>query len=201
MVYRAIGFDWNGVINGKPSRFFRQRISEILEVTEEQYREAYFHHSSEFNRGKITTEELWVRVLEELGKQDKLEETLNLVTELGQDDLNIEVLELVGNLKNSGYRVGLLSNNTKEKGKAMRASGVDKHFDVFHISAETGLVKPSTEAYLHFIETLGVQPEELIFIDDTPKSLSVSSQLGFTPILFDHYSQLADELHQLGVTF
>ena len=86
MTTKAIGFDWGGVLNGKPGKAFSE--------------------------------------------------------DANADDLNQDVLDLVYKLRGNGYRVGLLSNNSHEKADEMRQSGLDKHFDAFDISAETGLVKP-----------------------------------------------------------
>jgi putative hydrolase of the HAD superfamily len=196
---KAIGFDWGGVLNGKPGKFFGQRVSELLGITHEKYLEAYFHHNKKINRGELTWEELWSLVLTELGQPDKVQDVMKISQEFNTDSLNQNVLELAGKLRGLGYKTGLLSNNTHEKAALMRAKGLDKHFDVFHISAETGFVKPEPQAFNHFAEALSVQMDELIFIDDSEKSLSTAEECGFMPILFESYDQLYNELTQLGV--
>ena len=199
MTYTAIGFDWGGVLNGKPGKVFGEAVASILNVTFDEYRTAYFHHNTAFNTGEIDTRELWRRVLEELGKVDQLDEVLAFSTESHKDSPNLDVISLVDRLRDNGYKVGLLSNNTKENGEKIRASGLDRHFNVFHISAETGLTKPTPQAFDYFAEELGVTLNELIFIDDTEKSLSTASDIGFAPILFNNYEQLVSDLKQLGI--
>lgn len=199
MTYSAIGFDWNGVLNGKPGKVFGRTLASMLAITFDKYRTAYFHHNTAFNNGEINTEELWRRVLTELNKLDQLDEVLAYVADSLKDDPNTNVITLVDTLRSNGYKVGLLSNNTFEIGEKIRASGLDKHFDVFHISAETGYAKPSPQAFAHFAEALGVTLSELIFVDDTAKSLSTASDIGFTPILFTDYDQLIVELKQLDI--
>lgn len=199
MTYRAIGFDWGGVINGKPAKYFRHDISTILGITEDEYKTAYFHHNRLFNDGTIPFDELWRRVLEELGKKEKLDEVLAYVQKTGETHLNSDVLDLVDQLRIAGYRVGLLSNNSKEKGDEMRDLGVDQHFDVFHVSAETGLVKPEPAAFRYFSDELAVDMTELIFIDDTEKSLSTAEECGFTPMLYEDLSHCINRLKELGI--
>ena len=199
MIYKAIGFDWGGVLNGKPGSVFGENMAKLLEVTLEQYREAYFHHNMPFNRGEITVEELWKRVVTELHKTDKIDAAIKLAEESHRESLNEDVLELVDKLRATGYKVGLLSNNTKEKADEMRASGLASRFDVFHVSAETGLAKPEPEAFTYFAKALEVDPDQFIFIDDAEKSLSSAEQVGFTPILFTDYDQLVQDLLKLGI--
>lgn len=199
MVYKAIGFDWGGVLNGRPGKFFGQKVSELLGTTHEKYLEAYFHHNKKINRGEVTWDELWSLVLTELEQPDKVQEVMKISQEFNADSLNQNVLDLVDKLRVLGYKTGLLSNNTHEKAAIMREKGLDSHFDVFHISAETSFVKPELEAFSHLAEGLGVQLDELIFIDDAEKSLSTAEECGFTPILFESYEQLTKELTKLGI--
>ena len=199
MNYKGIGFDWGGVLNGKPGTLFGQRVSELLGITHEEYLKAYFHHNKKLNRGQITHEELWVLVLTELGQAHKVSDVMKISQEFHSDSLNNNVLELVDKLRASGFKVGLLSNNTDEKAAAMRRAHLDKHFDVFHISSETGFVKPEPEAFEHLAEALGIKMHELVFIDDSEKSLSTSDECGFIPILFSSYEKLVESLTGLGI--
>ena len=65
--------------------------------------------------------------------------------------------------------------------------------------AVTGFVKPVQKAFTHLADELGAPINELIFIDDTPKSLSSALEVGFTPILFTGYEQLLNDLANLGI--
>ena len=199
MQYKGIGFDWGGVLNGLPGKYFGQKVSAALNITHDKYLEAYYHHNKKINRGEVTWEELWTLILTELGQPEKVQEVMKISQDSNAVSLNQEVLDLVDRLRASGYKVGLLSNNTHEKAAMMREKGLEKHFDVFDISAETGLVKPEKEAFQHLSNELGVRLEELVFIDDSEKSLSTAKECGFTPILFESYEQLVCELTKLGI--
>lgn len=197
--YKAIGFDWGGVLNGQPGKVFGQQMAKLLGVTHEQYLTAYFHHNKKINRGEIDWPQLWALVLGELGKLDKLPKAIALAEATHRLSPNQKVINLVDKLKAAGYKVGLLSNNTDEKAAQIRATSLQTHFDVFHISSETGYVKPEPETFNHFAKALGVKLEELIFIDDAEKSLSTAKECGYTPILFDSYDQLVSELEKLKI--
>lgn len=202
MLYKAIGFDWGGVIKGRLGSNFNKEVCEVIGVDIENFRQAYFTHNKDVNRGDIDWPELWRRVLGDLDKVEFVDQVLAINQERSTnlpEQINFKIIDLVDNLKKKGYRVGLLSNNTLKAGKDLRGLGIDKHFDVFHISAETRLVKPELEAFELFVSELGVQTNELIFIDDAEKSLSTSKECGFTPVLYTGYDNLLDQLKSLGI--
>ena len=200
---KAIGFDWGGVLNGKPGGYFGQIVELMSEATLEDVKTAYFSHNQKVNRGEITWEQLWGLILTDLGHPDDeslLRDAIRISEEANADSLNLDMLELVDTLRRNNYKVGLLSNNTAEKAALMRERGLDRHFDAFDISVETGLVKPDPAAFQHLADALSVDIKELIFIDDTEKSLSTAKEVGFTPVLFESYDQLVSNLNALGVT-
>ncbi len=204
MKYRAIGFDYGGVIGagGMSGPNFNKRVCQLLDITKERYQEVYFSLNHLINLGEVSTwREFWQIFLEKLGKPEQLEELMAISDEYSRKLLiiNQKIVNLVDELKTKGYKTGLLSNNQVENGKALREMGLDKHFDIFHISAETKFMKPSPEAFSYFAEALDVKLQELIFIDDAPKSLSTAEQCGFTPILFESYDKLTTQLRELGV--
>jgi len=199
---KAIGFDYGGVVKGVPGTVHTKAMCELLGVDIEDYRAAYFAHNKDVNRGDISWEQLWRLVLGELGKTEYLQRAIALDQARVADDkskINTNVLDLADKLRAGGYKVGMLSNNTLEAGVAMRQMGIDKHFDVFHVSAETRLVKPEPEAFRYFAECLGVGMNEFVFIDDAQKSLSTAEECGFVPILYTDYESLIGSLSKVGV--
>ncbi len=199
MIYKGIGFDYGGVISGRPRSFFHKEVAKLFNVSEEQFLIAYYLYNKKVNNGEITRKILWELVAHELGQVDKASEAHTLSLSFLNEPINKAVLNLIDKLRLSGYKVGLLSNNDLEGGQKMRELGIDKHFDVFHNSAETKLVKPDPAAFIHFANELNTQPSQLIFIDDTEKSLSSAEECGFTPLLFKSYEQLLRDLEKLHI--
>ena len=201
--YKAIGFDWGGVINGKPGGFSWQPLADEVGVSLADFEVAYFHHNQPFNRDEISARELWRRVIGELGHDVNDESFMDRILALHSlanlDDINEDVIGLLKILRANGYKLGLLSNNTTKGADHMIELGIDTYFDVFHVSAVTGFVKPVQKAFTHLADELGAPINELIFIDDTPKSLSSALEVGFTPILFTGYEQLLNDLANLGI--
>lgn len=199
--YRAIGFDYGGVLAGEPGPEFSANVARMLGIDMARYRESYFKFNKRVNRGEISWPELWRLFLEDLGLNERYDELMNMSNAYHArlKDPKPEMLRLVDSLRAKGYRLGLLSNNTESMATYIDSQGVAAHFNVVHVSALTKLVKPEVRAFTYFAECLGVVPEDLIFIDDSEKSLSTANEAGYTPVLFSGYDQLVDQLRNLGI--
>lgn len=200
--YKAIGFDWGGVLNGAPRNYFYDVITLMPGITLEKLKEVYFNYNQAFNRGEMTWRELWQTVLNGLGfadREDIVDKIIDMSEKNNADNLNASIVELIDTLRKNDYKVGLLSNNSEDGVAQMQRLGIVEHLDAFDVSIITGLVKPNPEAFTHLANGLGVNISELVFIDDTEKSLSTAAETGFTPIIFTSYSQLVDDLRKLGV--
>lgn len=198
MTYKAIGFDYGGVIAGMSGTEFDRRVTQILGVDLDTYRYTYFQNNRLLNSGALPVEKFWEKILSELGRSDKLAEFLSFRSQ-NPDKINNEVLDLARQLKTNGYKIGILSNNNSAGAKAMRNAGLMDLFDVVAVSYEIGFIKPDPKAFEIFIERLEVKPAELVFIDDSKKSLESASEIGYSPILFTEVGELRTELKKIGV--
>jgi putative hydrolase of the HAD superfamily len=199
MEIKAIGFDWGGVLVSYPGGNLHETVAMFLGVSVEDVRRVYFAHNDVFNKGKtgVRLEEarnVWTVVLQELGQEDQLDALMELLHEIPDVIPNTRVLDLVQQLKAQGWKLGLLSNNSSAAGERVREMGHDKHFDVSFFSGDTGYMKPEPEAFKMLANGLGVMMEEMVFIDDSQRSLSSAPELGYDPILFQGYEQLVEAL-------
>ena len=85
---------------------------------------------------------------------------------------------LVSELRKS-YRVGCLSNTNPPHIEVMKAaSSLFEEFDDLFLSYEIGHIKPHAEAYLHVIEKTGVNPEDILFLDDSSTNVEAAAGVG-----------------------
>ena len=204
MRYKAIGFDYGGVIGGLNSsgKRFNEKVCELLSISKDEYETTYYSLNHKIQLGEIDSRaEFWKIFLEVLGKSEKLDELLDFENESAKHHRTIEpeMVSLVDKIRRQGYKTGLFSNTTLEGGENMRNQGLDKHFDVFLISSEIKLMKPDPKGFKLLADKLGVQLSELIYVDDAEKSLSTADECGFTPILFTTKEALIEELSRLGI--
>jgi len=72
-------------------------------------------------------------------------------------------------------------------------------FDGRAVSGRLGLVKPAREIYEWLLDSHGLDPAELVFIDDKPANVETARALGMTGIVFAGAGALADRLAALGL--
>ncbi len=202
MSIKAIGFDWGGVLCGRPSAVFNEGFAAFADVSVQEFENAYFTHADKLSSQKLSQEQLWALVLNDLHRSDLIPNVHSAVAELNESNiLNQDIFKLVDRLRKNGYKTGLLSNNTQEFADKARADGISEHFDSFIVSAEVGYRKPDPEIFKMFTAELKVDANELVFIDDSAKSLSTADISGYKPILFKNYADLVVELNNLEVKF
>ncbi|MFA5024968.1 MAG: HAD-IA family hydrolase [Candidatus Shapirobacteria bacterium] len=198
MKYKAIVFDYAGVVAGDTGLKFDQNISKIIDVKIADYKKIYYRHNNLHNIGKISWEELWRRVLFDMDKIFLLEEVLTFVKK--PKKINKNIIFIIKKLKSDGYKTALFSNYSKEGGRRMReVEHLDKIFDLMLISGETGLAKPNRDAFYNLIDVLEVNAKEIVFIDDSPKNIETAHELGITTILCEDSKNVRQQLKEKGI--
>ena len=89
-----------------------------------------------------------------------------------------ETLEIINELKNKGYKVGLLSNLSLMDYKRYEEQIKKINFDYLFLSYEIKCIKPSSDIYLQVIDALDCEADNIIFFDDNQKNVNGAKQLG-----------------------
>ncbi|MGW5377167.1 HAD family hydrolase [Nocardia sp. NPDC003999] len=102
------------------------------------------------------------------------------------------MIELVTEVRNAGFRVGLLSNSLGDDCYA----GFDlaSMFDAVTISGEIGVRKPSRRAYDIACARLNVEPGATVMVDDLPQNIVAAEHAGLTGVL---HRDAADTIERL----
>jgi epoxide hydrolase-like predicted phosphatase len=106
-----------------------------------------------------------------------------------------EMLGAVAAAKRAGVRTGLVSNSWG-KGRYDR-SRFPELFDGTVISGEVGMRKPLPEIYALGAESIGLAPEECVFVDDLPPNLKPAAQLGMATVHHVTAEQTIPQLEEL----
>ena len=194
---KAIAFDYGGVIEIKERNSF-QEIASYLQVSLEDWERVYFSLNHMFNVGGKSWDEVIALVAKEFNASDEqISHIKNLVSEIKKTKkINSELLEIIKKLKKN-YKIGLLSNNSVNLNQRIRDNNIAEIFDAVVISGEVGFQKPQPEIFKILSEKLGVELNELIFVDDTKRSLEGAEKIGYFPILFTNNQKLEEELASL----
>jgi len=194
--YKAIGFDWSGVVFFHTSTY-PKAIQHLFGIPPEEFRPIYYAYNTLLNVENQDQKEVWKIILSQFNLEDKVDTFLSYLESLPLGNIHLEMIHFIEDLKRQGYKVGLLSNHTLSGAQQARTYDLDKVFDVSFFSAEIKFMKPQPEAFLLLADKLGVDIRELIFIDDASRSLQGAHEVGYTPILYSNMEQLKSELSRL----
>jgi putative hydrolase of the HAD superfamily len=94
------------------------------------------------------------------------------------------VVQRIRDLREEGYRTGILTNNVREWREEWTASIPMELFDVVVDSSEVGLRKPDPAIFHLACSRLGVTPDRAVFLDDSPGHVRAAEALGLHGVLF-----------------
>ncbi|MGE5407252.1 MAG: HAD family hydrolase [Syntrophothermus sp.] len=108
---------------------------------------------------------------------------------------NAETIGLMRELKESGLRMAMLTNNVREWEPLWRAKlPVDEIFETVVDSAFVGFRKPERRIYEITLERLGLAPEACLFIDDIEVNCEAARELGMRAVHFRDNDQAIEEV-------
>ncbi len=106
---------------------------------------------------------------------------------------NTALIDAVAGFRDAGVRTGLLSNSWGAD--TYPADALERLFDVLVISGDLGVRKPDAQIYATAVQRMGLEPEQLVFVDDLPGNLKPARALGIHTILHRDTEQTLAELH------
>lgn len=89
-----------------------------------------------------------------------------------------DTIEIINDLKNKGYKIGLLSNLRLMDYKRYKQQIEKINFDYIFLSYEMKCIKPSKDIYVQVIDKLKCESYEIIFFDDNEKNVNGAKLVG-----------------------
>jgi putative hydrolase of the HAD superfamily len=111
--------------------------------------------------------------------------------------INTPLLELVDQLRATGLNVSVLSNDGSSLRGYMEDLGIARHFDTVFVSGELGMMKPDQRIYVHAARQLGVEPKEILFIDDKQSNVDGALRAGMQAAVYQSVTQVRNLLTDL----
>ena len=107
-----------------------------------------------------------------------------------------ETFGLLEELKNRGLKVGIITNTFSDERDFIRQSRLMNYIDVAMISYEQGICKPEIELYMRSAASLGVSPDECLFVGDGgSRELYAAREAGMHPLQCTWFHERAYEPH------
>ena len=152
------------------------------------------------DRGTITDDEVVAAVCARL--PERLHQAVRDILDNWHQDIPPldGVYDLVKELKGKGYGIYLLSNTCTRFHSFRKNIPALRFFDGEFISADHHLVKPEPGIYQCFLEEMGLQGTECIFIDDVPLNVEGAIRCGINGIVYHGDPVLLRrQLREMGV--
>ena len=179
---KAVLFDCDGVLC--PPLSFAAELSQKFDITTEMTRPFFAEAFNPALRGEVDVRQLLGPFLPTWGWPSTVDEFLTLWLE-SERHLRPEMLELVQAVRQAGFTTGLATNQEAHRGSYLRNEmGLNEQFDFLFISSELGAMKPSSEFFARATEKLGLNPAEILFIDDQTHYVDAAATFGWEAILF-----------------
>jgi len=195
---KAIAFDYGGVVEIEEGDLIRE-IADFLKITKEDWHKAYYSLNHLCNTGKNTWQEVLAFVCKEFSASDaQIAHVHEMIKEKKKTKkINLKLIEIIKDLKKKNYKIALLSNNSVNLRQKLVGQNIIDLFDEIIISGEVGCQKPSPEIFEILSNKLGLNKNELIFVDNAEKSLERAEEIGFIPLLYINNEKLREELSRL----
>jgi FMN phosphatase YigB (HAD superfamily) len=145
-----------------------------------------------FERGKVSPQEFFQSVRNHLGLSITFEQFIPIWTDIFVEDQ--EVSEIIRSLKGK-WRLGLLSNTDPLHFRYIVSTfPIVSALEKWILSYEVGFKKPDAQIFQKAIEWASVEPQKILFIDDTKGHVEAAISLGMQGIHFISAAKLREEL-------
>lgn len=201
MTAKAFIFDYGEVLSYPPTQAEAERLAGFFGLSLEALPVLWEKNRGPYDRGDLTPEAYWSMLAQDAGAEilpGQLAEIRQLDVTMWSN-VNCGMVDWAFQLRNSGMKLGLLSNMHPEMVAYVRRQfSWINDFDFVTFSADVQLIKPDPAIYEHVLRGLGVTGPEAIFLDDREINVQAARALGINAIHFKSMAQLRSDLQSEG---
>jgi putative hydrolase of the HAD superfamily len=195
----SVILDFGGVLGLPQDPARASNMASLCRISMEEFSRLYKLDRPELDRGTLSTEEYWTRILQAAGVPPT-PELIALIEEedsLGWTRINQRVVDWAAELRAAGLTTAILSNMPTDKLAYIRKIPAFDWIDDFSVtvfSCDHNLVKPEPAIYRLCLDLLGKEPEDCVFLDDTPVNVVGGRAAGIPTLLFRSAEEAAPVL-------
>ena len=191
--------DFGGVLGLPQDPVRAANMASLCGCTMEKFSRLYQRDRLELDRGTLSTEEYWTRILRARGVPATPESVARIEEEdsLGWTRINDRVVAWSRELRSAGYATAILSNMPFDKLAYMRRIPAFDFIDEFPVavfSCDHRIVKPEPSIYRLCVDLLARTPGECLFLDDSPVNVEGGRSAGIASYLFRTAAEAAPVL-------
>ncbi len=179
---RVVVFDYGEVISRSPSEEDRAALLAVSGCTADEFWTSYWAHRDGLDRGTTSVPEYWALVASDTGATFDAPTVHALWVADFRSWWSIEpgTLRLIERLHEGGTRLAILSNAGFDFASGFRFSPMGHYFERVFVSAEMDAIKPDPAIYREVADELGIDPAEMVFIDNKSINTDAAAALGAT---------------------
>jgi putative hydrolase of the HAD superfamily len=195
---KAVIFDYGNVLSASQPAADVQGMANILGLTVPRFAEIYWQFRLEYDAAVLEPTAYWNTVAQTASRK-LTPEQLSALMETDSRSWSHPALatpQWARDFRRAGLRTAILSNMPFPVRDDILQLPWLPEFDARVFSCEAGLCKPSPEIYGDCLRQLGVQPGEVLFLDDREPNIRAAEALGWHAVLFADAAGAAREMAQ-----
>jgi putative hydrolase of the HAD superfamily len=189
------------VLAGTPDPAAHAALLRITGLPCERFERLYWADRHAYDEGKLTGLAFWQKLVDQaaLKLSPSTVEELNLWDARMWTTEDPVMLAWHEQLKQHGLLTGILSNmGDNVLANIEREFGWIHRFDALVWSFQLHIAKPDPAIYRHTLNELGVEPAQMLFLDDRTENIEAAQALGIRAIQFSTVERLRSDLIAQG---
>ncbi len=200
---KIVVIDYGGVLAHHYCEPYQSKLADLIGVSIPVCKSLISEKSEQgrlFRIDQISMDDFWSRVTQLAHCQKKLD--FHLLQDLWAKTYVVDerVFQLLKLIRSDELKLCLFTNTDKKRRAYMLAQyHLPDHFDFELYSCETGLIKSSPEAMVNLIAVCGVQPQEILFIDDRELAVDHARSFGLNGYVYTSFEALSAYFASSGI--
>lgn len=188
--------DYGCVLSLPQPSSHQRRLEAIAGLPPDAFWHGYWAARDPYDAGRLSADEYWGAVAATAGATFSAGQRTALTNEdvEGWLHLNDKTVAVAHRLRESGHRLGVLSNAPAPLARRIEAQPWSSLVDAWVFSCDIGVTKPAPEAFTHALDVLAARPDETVFVDDRKQNCAGATAVGLQAVHFTDASTLTPEL-------
>jgi putative hydrolase of the HAD superfamily len=183
---QAVIFDYGNVLSESQPDADVQALAAILNLPNARFTEIYWQFRVPYDAAALDPIAYWNTVAQ-TASRTLTPDQISALIEIDSRSWSHPALatpQWARDLRAAGLRTAILSNMPAPVRDYILGCAWLPDFDARVFSCEAGLCKPEPEIYRNCLDKLGVQPSEVLFLDDREPNIRAAKALGMHAVLF-----------------
>jgi len=182
---KTIVYDYGGVISKKQNKKLVYKMCNILNIPEQQFFSFYGQERKDYDSALIDAKTYWMKTIKLIGGQIKSKDIDRLIEFDAKSwlDINKETIEYIKSIQGK-IKLALLSNMTFDVLEKIKTLYWIHYFDSKIFSCEEKVAKPDEKIYEVCLKKVKIEPQHILFIDDSEVNLIAAQRMGINILKF-----------------